>query len=66
MLLAAEELGLACMWRTGSSAYDPRVKKWLGMTPDEHIVAFVYLGFPAISRLERIPTPFEQKTTWLS
>ena len=65
MLLAAEELGLACMWRTGSSAYDPRVKKWLGMTPDEHIVAFVYLGFPAISRLERIPTHFEKKTTWL-
>jgi nitroreductase len=66
MLLTAEELGLASMWRTGNAAYDPRVKKWLGLTPDEHIVALVYLGFPAISRLVRIPTPFEQKTTWLS
>src|SRR6266852_8699405 len=58
MLLTAEEMGLACMWRTGEAAYDPRVKKWLGLTPDEHIVALVYLGFPAISRLVRIPTPF--------
>ena len=65
LLLTAEELGLASMWRTGSAAYDPQVKKWLGLAPDEHIVAFVYLGFPAISRLERIPTHFDKKTTWL-
>ena len=65
MLLTAEELGLASMWRTGIAAYDQHVKKWLGLTQDEHIVAFVYLGFPAISRLERMPTHFEQKTTWL-
>lgn len=65
MLLAAEEMGLACMWRTGDAAYDPRVKQWLGLTPAEHIVAFVYVGFPAIPALERVPTPFEEKTTWL-
>ena len=65
MLLAAEELGLACMWRTGDAAYDPRVKRWLGLAPGEHIVAFVYVGFPAIPALERVPTSFEEKTTWL-
>jgi len=65
MLLTAEELGLACMWRTGNAAYDPHVKQWLGLTSQEHIVAFVYLGFPAIARLERNPTPFQQKTSWL-
>jgi len=65
MLLAAEEMGLACMWRTGDAAYDPRVKQWLGLAPAEHIVAFVYVGFPAIPALERVPTPFEEKTTWL-
>ncbi len=31
MLLTAEEMGLACMWRTGDAAYDPQVKKWLGL-----------------------------------
>jgi nitroreductase len=65
MLLAAEELGLACMWRTGDAAYDPHVKQWLGLAPGEHIVAFLYAGYPAIPRLERVPISFEEKTTWL-
>ncbi len=65
MLLTAEELGLAAMWRTGDAAYDPRVKEWLGLAPSEHLVAFVYLGFPAIPRLERSPIPIEEKTVWL-
>ena len=65
MLLTAEEMGLACMWRTGDAAYDPRVKKWLGLSLEEHIVAFVYVGYPAIPRLERHPIPAAVKTTWL-
>ena len=65
MLLTAEELGLAAMWRTGDAAYDPQVKRWLGITPEDHIVAFLYLGYPAIPRLERHPIPAEEKTTWL-
>ena len=31
MLLTAEEMGLAAMWRTGDAAFDPRVKQWLGI-----------------------------------
>jgi nitroreductase len=65
MLLTAEELGLAAMWRTGDAAYDPHIKQWLGLSPADHVVAFVYLGFPAIQKLERRPTSFEEKTTWL-
>jgi len=65
MLLTAEELGLAAMWRTGDAAYDPRVKEWLGLALGEHLVALVYLGFPAIPRLERSPIPIEEKTVWL-
>ncbi len=65
MLLLGEEMGLACMWRTGDAAYDARVKQWLGLAPEEHIVAFLYAGFPAIPRLERKPIPFEEKTTWI-
>ncbi len=65
MLLVGEEMGLACMWRTGDAAYDARVKQWLGLAPEEHIVAFLYAGFPAIPRLERKPIPFEEKTTWI-
>ena len=65
MLLTAEELGLAAMWRTGDAAADPRVKRWLGIDVEDHIVAFVYLGFPAIPKLERHPVPFTEKTTWI-
>ena len=65
MLLTAEEMGLACMWRTGDAAYDPRVKAWLGLSAEDHIVAFVYAGYPAIPHLERKPMPFEEKTTWI-
>jgi nitroreductase len=65
MLLVAEEMGLAAMWRTGDASYDPHIKQWLGLAPEDHIVAFIYLGFPAIQKLERRPTSFEEKTTWL-
>lgn len=65
MLLTAEEMGLACMWRTGDAAYDPRIKAWLGLAPEDHIVAFVYVGYPAIPHLERRPIPFAEKTIWL-
>ncbi len=64
MLLTAEEMGLACMWRTGDTAYDPCVKQWLGLAPDDHIVSLLYVGYPAIPRLERNPITFSEKTTW--
>lgn len=65
MLLTAEEIGLAAIWRTGDAVYDLKVKKWLGLAPEDHIVAFLYLGYPAIEAQERQPQPIESKTTWL-
>jgi nitroreductase len=64
MLLTAEEMGLACMWRTGDAAIDPGVKQWLNLDPGDQIVAFLYVGYAAIPRIERVPIPFKQKTTW--
>jgi nitroreductase len=65
MLLTAEEMGLACMWRTGNAANDPHVKQWLGIAPEDHIIAFLHVGFPAIPHLERRPGSVEKKTAWL-
>src|SRR5258708_7539947 len=65
MLLAAEELGLTCMWRTGDAAYDPKVKQWLGLSEKDHIVAFVYVAYSAIPHREHHPQSVESKTTWL-
>ena len=64
MLLTAEEMGLACMWRTGDAAIDPNVKQWLELDPGDSIVAFLYVGYTAIPRIERVPISFKQKTTW--
>jgi nitroreductase len=66
MLLTAEEMGLATLWRTGNASYEPQVKQWLGLASDDHITAFVYVGFPRFPRKTRVPSHFSTKTTWLS
>ena len=44
VLIAATALGYGSMWRTGEPAYDPQVKRALGLGEDDAIVAFLYLG----------------------
>jgi len=44
MFLAARALGYGVMWKTGPAAYDPGVKALCGLAPEDHIVAFLYLG----------------------
>jgi nitroreductase len=44
MFLTAHALGLGAMWKTGGAAYDPDAKIALGLLPEDHIVAFLYLG----------------------
>ncbi|MBL4866911.1 MAG: nitroreductase [Pseudomonadales bacterium] len=44
MLLAANGLGYQGYWRTGKLAYDPKVLSALGLTDEESIVGYLYLG----------------------
>ena len=44
ILLAAEALGFAGVWRTGDPAFDRNVMDALGLSADEEIVGFLYLG----------------------
>lgn len=44
ILLAATALGYGSMWRTGEPAYDPVVKRTIGLGPDDAIVGFLYIG----------------------
>lgn len=46
MLIAATALGYGSMWRTGDVAYDPRIKRALGLTEHDAILGYVYLGTP--------------------
>jgi nitroreductase len=65
ILLAAVELGIAGYWRTGDAARDPKVKALLGLAPDQELIAFLYLGYPAGPIEPRTRPGFEDRTTWL-
>src|SRR5690606_20175318 len=44
--LAANALGYGSIWLTGTFATDEYVCRSLGLSPDDRIVGFVYLGTP--------------------
>ena len=44
MCIAAHALGLGAIWRTGDMAYDPIVANGLGLSDQDKIVGFIYLG----------------------
>ena len=44
MLLAAFAQGVGEMWRTGEMAYSQMVNEGLGLTKNEKIIVFLYLG----------------------
>jgi len=44
LLLAAEALGYAGVWRTGDPAFDRNVMDGLGLSTQEEIIGFLYLG----------------------
>ena len=65
LLLAAHAMGLGAKWRTSEWARDPMVKEFLGFAPDQHIIGFIYVGYP-----EFVPEPvsrpsFEDRTVWM-
>ncbi len=47
IMLAAFALGFNAMWKTGGAAYDPAVKRSLGLEPGDAIVGFLYIGTDA-------------------
>jgi nitroreductase len=65
LLLAAHAMGLGAKWRTGEWARDPMVKEFLGFEPDQHIIGFIYVGYPEFLA-EPAPRPsFEDRTVWM-
>lgn len=44
MLVAAYALGFGGFWRTGAIAYDPAMKRTLGLADSDAIIGFLYLG----------------------
>jgi len=65
MLLAAHGLGLAAKWRTVPAAYDPDVKTFLGFEPDQHLIAFVYVGYAEAEPAPPSRPSHEDRTLWM-
>lgn len=55
ILLAAQAQGFAGIWRTGSNAYDGRVRQGLGLSTSEEIIGYLYLGTASVN-----PKPLAQ------
>ena len=53
MLLAAHDMGLGAMLRTGPAAHIPEVLEYLGLRQGELVAAYVYLGYPPTDSDER-------------
>ena len=65
LLLAAHALELGAKWRTGEWARDAKVKEFLGFETDQHIIGFIYVGYPEFIA-EQTPRPsFEDRTVWM-
>jgi nitroreductase len=65
LLLAAHALGLAGMWRTGVAGRDPEVKKFLGLEPDQHLISFLYIGYPPAEFTYPERPGFEDRVVWM-
>jgi len=59
--IAAEALDLGIAWKTGSHAYNAKIKKALGLAPDEKIIGFVHVGVP-LSKAPVRPPDFTTRT----
>ncbi|MEO9970789.1 MAG: nitroreductase [Hyphomonadaceae bacterium] len=53
LLLAANASGWAGVWLTEWISYHAEITQTLGLTPDERIAGFIYLGTPSIAPPER-------------
>jgi nitroreductase len=66
MLIAANALGLAAIWRTGDGAYDLNVKAHFGLGRDDQIAGMLYLGYPddSFGPAPERQRDFAAKTEW--
>jgi nitroreductase len=64
MFLAAHALGYGAMWKTGGAAYAASVKELLGLTAEDHIVGYLYLGKNAAPG-PVVPVPVQDFIRWL-
>ncbi|WP_125666034.1 nitroreductase family protein [Paenibacillus baekrokdamisoli] len=65
--LAAEELGLGCVWRTRGIALvrDARLNELLHCPPEQKVIGTLCLGYPAEQPPIPARTSYTEKVTWV-
>ena len=66
LLLAAHALGVGAKWRTGEWARDVKVKEFLGFEADQHVIGFIYIGYPEFVVEPALRPSFEDRTVWMA
>ena len=65
LLQAAQAQGFGAQWLTGWAAYDPAVRRALGVHDDEAITGFIHIGTPLMEAPERLrPDPAKLLSDW--
>lgn len=65
ILLAASELHLNAIWRTGDMTYDPAMVDFLGFEAGTELIGFIYLGHPSGKSAAKVRPTSEAFTRWL-
>jgi nitroreductase len=65
LLLAAHALGLGAKWRTGEWAENVKVKEFLGFEKDQHLIGFIYVGYPEFVAEYPARPSFEDRVVWM-
>ena len=66
ILLVAAARGIAVYWGTGGMTYHPAMRDYLGLSPEDRVLGFLYLGFAEGSFAKgRRLKPQEEKIKWV-
>ncbi len=65
LLLAAHALGLGAKWRTGEWTDDVKVKEFLGFEADQHVLGFIYVGYPELAAEYPRRPSYEDRVLWM-
>lgn len=66
LLLAAHAMDLGAKWRTGEWARDTKVKEFFGFEAEQHIIGFIYIGYPAFAPEPALRPSFADRTVWMT
>jgi nitroreductase len=63
--LSVTAYGLGGYWTTGGVTYNPKAKEFFGLSDDDKLMGFFYIGQVAVPSPEKARKPVEEKIVWV-